>query len=130
MKKLLCSLLPAVMMLFFSGCIAASDKLPSEDIEVLEKYQDIISVLRSPHFPPNSKEKYFAAKELIEKVDLYFTRETRTVDKLFYHRDAFVDAPASDNPVFTFTYRYKDNVLRIRFFTYTKFITRVEITEK
>ena len=129
MKKLLFALLPAAMVLLFCGCLT-TDKLPSEDIEVLDKYRDIIAILRSPRFPPNSAEKYNAAKELIANVDLYFTRETQTVNKLFYHRDAIVDAPGSDNPVFTFTYRHENKILRIRFFTYKKFITRVEITEK
>ena len=40
-----------------------------------------------------------------------------------------VDAPGSDNPVFTFSYMYGNDVLRIRFFTFNKFITRVEIVE-
>ena len=130
MKKLLFAPILAAMMLFFCGCISTNDKLPSEDIEVLDKHRDIIAILRSPRIPPNSEAKYNAAKALIKHVDLYFTRETQTVDKLFYHRDAMVDAPGSDNPVFTFTYMHENKILRIRFFTYKKFITRVEITEK
>ncbi len=114
----------------FLLCGCATEKLPSEDIEVLTKYADIIKVLRSPTLRPNTREKYEAAKELIKHVDLYYTRETGTVDKLFYYRDAMIDAPGSDNPVFTFIYEWKDKTLRIRFFTFRMFVTRVEIVEK
>jgi hypothetical protein len=117
-----------LLTVFNSGCVA--DKLPAEDIEVLEKHADIIKILRSPEFLPNSKEKYQAAKELIKYVDLHFIRETGTVNQLFYYRDASVDAPGSDNPVFTFTYQHGNDLLRIRFFTFRMFVTRVEITEK
>ena len=127
MKPWLTGVLALFVAAIFCGC--ATEKLPSEDIEVLTKYADIIKVLRSPSIPPNSKEKYEAAKELIEHVDLYFTRETKTVDTLFYHRDAMIDAPG-DKPVFTFIYSWKNRSLRIRFFTCRMFITRVEIVEK
>ena len=114
----------------FLLCGCATEKLPSEDIEVLTKYADIIKVLRSPTLRPNTREKYEAAKKLIEHVDLYYTRETGTVNKLFYYRDAMIDAPGSDNPVFTFIYEWQDRSLRIRFFTFRMFVTRVEIVEK
>ena len=128
MKKSYAVCFAAVLLGLLCGC--ASDKLPSEDIEVLTKYDDIIRVLKSPTLPPNSQEKYEAAKALIEHVDLYYTRETGTVNKLFYYRDAMIDAPGSDNPVFTFIYEWKDRSLRIRFFTFRMFVTRVEIIEK
>ncbi len=128
MKKNFLTAFSALFLLLVCGC--ATSRLPSEDIEVLSKHADIISVLRSPELLPNSREKYEAAKELVKKVDLHFTRETATVDKLFFHRDAAVDNPGSDDPTFTFTYQWKDHVLRIRFFTFKMFVTRVEITEK
>ena len=115
------------VMLVLAGC---ATKLPSEDIEVLSEYSDIIRVLRDPKLTPNSKEKYEAACKLVDKVDLYFTRETGTVNKLFYYRDAYVDKANSDTPVFTFSYTWRGNLLRIRFFTYKMFVTRVEITRK
>ena len=128
MGKSLKFVLPGLLLLFFAGCVSP-EKLPSEDIEVLEKYSDVIAILRDPKLPANSREKYQAAKKLIQHVDLYYTRETRTVDKLFYHRDAVVDSPISDNPVFTFYYQYGNKFVRIRFFTYMMFVTRVEIKE-
>ena len=128
MKKSYVVRFAAVLLGLLCGC--ASDKLPSEDIEVLTKYDDIIRVLKSPTLPPNSKEKYEAAKALIEHVDLYYTRETGTVNKLFYYRDAIVDSPETENPVFTFTYMWSNKTLRIRFFTFRVFVTRVEITEQ
>ena len=113
----------------FCGCQVV-DKIPSEDIEVLKKYSKIISVLKNQEISPDSREKYEAAKELIRCVDLTYTRETATIDKIFYHRDALVDSYQSDKPTFTFNYRYRDNMVRIRFFTYKMFVTRVEVTEK
>ena len=65
----------------------------------------------------------------IRHVDLHYTRETATVDKLFYHRDATVDGLQTEEPVFTFTYRYGNDFVRIRFFTCRMFVTRVEIKE-
>lgn len=115
-------------MIFSSGC--ATVKLPSEDIEVLTKYSDIIAILKSDKFSADSKEKYDAAKELAEKVDLYYTRELSTVNKLFNYKDMLVDARDNDNPVFSFNYRYRDHYIRFRFFSHKMFVTRVEVTEK
>ena len=130
MKALFQVLCVAVLALFFAGCNSvSSNRLPSEDIEVFEKHSDIIAILRNPKISPNSKEKYFAAKELLKYVDLHFTRETKTVNKLFYHRDAEADGLHTETPVFTFTYRYGNDFIRIRFFTFRMFVTRVEITE-
>jgi len=111
------------------GCQVV-EKMPSEDIEVPKKYAKIISVLKNKELSPDSREKYEAAKELIRYVDLTYTRETATIDKIFYHRDAMADSLQSDTPTFTFNYRYRDNMVRIRFFTYKMFVTRVEVTEK
>ena len=114
-------------LLFVTGCTTV--KLPSEDIEVPVKYRDIIAILKSDKFPADSKEKYEAAKELISKVDLYFTRELKTVNNLFNYKDMLVDSKDRDNPVFSFNYRYRDNYIRIRFFSHKMFVTRVEISE-
>lgn len=130
MKAFFSILLTGVLALTFAGCsTVSSNRLPSEDIEVFEKYGDIIAILRNPKISPNSKEKYNAARELIKKVDLHFTRETKTVDKLFYYRDAAADGLHTETPVFTFTYRYGNDFIRFRFFTCRMFVTRVEITE-
>ena len=121
-------LFAAAAVLLLPGC--ATDKLPSEDIEVLEKHSDIIAILKSDNFPADSKEKYEAAKKLVRKVDLYYTRELKTVNSLFNYKDMLVDAQNQDNPVFSFNYRYRDHYVRIRFFSHKMFVTRVEITEK
>ena len=118
----------AVLLSLCCGC--AVDKLPSEDIEVPVKYKDIIAVLKSDKFSADSEEKYLAAKQLIKHVDLYYTRELKTVNDLFNYKDMLVDAKDQDNPVFSFNYRYRDNYVRIRFFSHKMFVTRVEITEK
>ncbi len=129
MKKLLSSLSFVFAVIIFAGC-QSYNKLPSEDIEVLDKYADTIAILRNPKIPANSKEKYDAARYLIKHVDLHFTRETRTVNNLFYYRDAQIDGLDTETPVFTFLYQYRNNNVRIRFFTCRMFITRVEISEK
>ena len=127
MKKFLSWILFVSLSLFCAGC--ATEKLPSEDLEVFEKHADIIAVLKNPGIPPNSQEKYEAAKKLIKYVDLHYTRETATVNKLFHYGDAVVDAPNAKDPVFTFNYQYRNKYVRIRFFTCLMFITRVEIKE-
>ena len=129
MKKLI-SLFLMTFVLAFAGCQSVNDRLPSEDIEIFAKYSHIIRVLKSPRIPPFSKEKYEAAKELLRHVDLHFTRETATVNKIFSYRDAQVDGENTDTPVFTFNYQYLNKSVRIRFFTYKMFVTRVEIVEE
>ena len=126
--SLLSSILFAALLFSVCGCV--TQKLPSEDIEVLVKHKDIISVLKSDDYSADSKEKYQAAKELIRAVDLYYTRELKTVNELFNYKDMLVDAKDQDNPVFSFNYRYRDNYVRIRFFSHKMFVTRVEVTEK
>lgn len=124
---LLCAF-SALLLIFNSGC--ATEMLPSEDIEVFEKHKDIIEVLKSNKFSADSKEKYEAARKLIRVVDLYYTRELKTVNALFNYRDMLVDDKDQDSPVYSFNYRYGDNYVRIRFFSHKMFVVRVEITEK
>jgi len=116
------------LLMLVSGCVT-DNRLPSEDIEVLEKHADLIRILKDPQISPNSREKYEAAMELIRHVDLTYTRETATVDKLFYYRDAQIDGIDTDTAIFTFTYRYGNDYIRFRFFTCRMFVTRVEIKE-
>ena len=118
----------ALLLIFGPGC--ATEMLPSEDIEVLEKHKDIIEVLKSNKYSADSKAKYDAAKKLIKVVDLYYTRELKTVNELFNYRDMLVDDQDTDSPVYSFNYRYGDNYVRIRFFSHKMFVVRVEITEK
>ena len=65
----------------------------------------------------------------VDDSHMTFTRETATIDKLFYYRDAQADGLDTEEPVFTFTYRYGNDFIRIRFFTCRMFVTRVEIKE-
>lgn len=113
---------------FFTGCATA--QLPSEDIEIFTLHKDIIDVLKSDKYSADSLEKYEAAKKLIRVVDLYYTRELKTVNAIFNYRDMLVDDSKADSPVFSFNYRYGDHYVRIRFFSHKMFVTRVEITEK
>ena len=128
MKKTIFCFAFFAVLLFLSGC--ATEKLPSEDLEVPVLYADIIKVLKNPDLKPNSKEKYDAARALLKKVDLSFTRETKTINELFYHRDALIDLPNSKDRTISFNYQYKDKYVRIQFKTYQNFVVRTIITEK
>ena len=128
MKKLLFVFLFFVAACFLTGC--NSERLPSEDLEVPVVCADIIKVLKDPTLSANSKQKYDAAKELVKRVDLTFTRETRTINDIFYFKDALIDFPNLPDRTITFNYQYKDNYIRFQFKTFRNFITRVEITEK
>ena len=125
-SRLLALLFAAVLL--SSGC--ATQKLPSEDIEIFTKHRDIISVLKSDRFSADSKEKYEAAKELVKHIDFSFTRELKTVNEIFNYRDMLVDNQRRDNPIYTFNYRYGDRFVRIRFFSHRMFVVRTEITQK
>ncbi len=129
MKKrlLYTALLP--LLLLFAGC-STPRPLPSEDIEVPKLYANLISVLKDPNLPSNSREKYEAARELIRKVDFTFTRETKTLNDLFYHGDAIIDAPQAKDRMIAFNYQYGDHFVRLSFYTYQEFVFRVEIVEK
>ena len=118
------------VLLLVSGSGCATEVLPSEDIEIFEKHKDIIGILKSSKYSADSKEKYEAAKKLIKVIDLYYTRELKTVNELFNYRDMLVDDKDPDSPVYSFNYRYGDSYVRIRFFSHKMFVVRVEITEK
>ena len=127
MKKYL-TLFAAAGLLLAAGC--AAERLPSEDLEVLVVCADIIKVLKDPSIGPNTKQKYDAARELVKKVDLTFTRETATLNEIFYHKDALIDFPDLPDRTITFNYQYRDNYIRFQFRTFRNFVTRVDITEK
>ena len=118
----------AAAVLLLAGC--ATERLPSEDIEVPVVCADIIKVLKDPSIGPNSRQKYEAAQALVKKVDLTFTRETSTLNEIFYHKDALIDFPDLPDRTITFNYQYRDNYIRFQFRTFRNFVTRVDITEK
>ena len=111
------------------GC-ATEEKLPAEDLEVPQFYGGLISVLQDPKIPPNSREKYEAAKELVSKVDFTLTREVKTLDKIFYHGDALIDTPDQPDRTITFYYPYEGHYVRLTFYTYTTWVLRVRVDQK
>jgi len=111
------------------GC-ESTEKLPAEDLEVQQFYGDLIAVLQDPKVPPNSKEKYEAAKALVSKVDFTLARELKTLNTIFYHGDAIIDTPDQPDRTVTFYYPYDGHFVRLTFFTYKNFILRVKIDEK
>ena len=114
--------------LLIPGCTA--ERLPSEDLEVPVVCADLIAILKDPKISANSKEKYDAARKLVKRVDLTFTRETKTLNDLFHFKDALIDFPNLPDRTITFNYQYKDNYIRFQFRTFRNFVLRVDITEK
>ena len=104
--------------------------MPSEDIEAPRLYASLISVLKDPQLPANSKEKYDAIRALMKKVDFTFTRETKTINDFLSPADAIIDLPEAVDRRITFNYQYRNNYVRLTFFTYRNFVVRVDITEK
>ena len=115
--------------LMFVGC-GSVEKLPAEDLEVPQFYGDLIKVLKDPNLRPNSKEKYEAAKELIRHVDFEFTREVKTLNEIFYYRDAIIDTPDQADRTITFYYPYSGHSVRLTFYTYKNAVLRVKVDEK
>lgn len=113
----------------FVGC-GSVERLPSEDLEVLQFYGHLIKVLKDPKLPPNSKEKYEAAKELIRHVDFEFTREVKTLNELFHYRDAIIDTPTHEDRTIVFYYPYEGHFVRLTFYTYKNVVLRVKVDEK
>lgn len=126
------ALFVALSLLFAGGCslVQEEKKLPSEDIEIFKFYPDLISILKNPNLPPNGREKYEAARAIIRKVDFSFTRETKTINDIFFYGDAIIDAPEAEDRTISFNYQSGDHYVRFRFFTYRNFVLRVEVTEK
>lgn len=113
----------------FAGC-GSVEKLPAEDLEVPQFYGYLIKVLKDPKLPPNSKEKYEAAKELIRHVDFEFTREVKTLNEIFYYRDALIDTPTHEDRTITFYYPHEGHFVRLTFYTYKNAVLRVRVDEK
>ncbi len=119
--------------LIASSCRSASSRdgrLPAEDLEVQDKCADTLAILRDPSIPCNSEAKYRAAQLLIREVDLTFTRETKTINELFYHGDALYDDINAANRTITFNFQEGDHYVRIIFHTFRNFVLRVDVQEK
>lgn len=114
--------------LILAGC--AVKPLPSEDLEAPVLNSHLISILKDPRIGANSKEKYDAIRELLKKVDFTFTRETKTINEFLSPSDAIIDIPEAVDRRISFNYQYRNNFVRLTFFTYREFVVRVEILEK
>jgi hypothetical protein len=122
-------ILSAVLLLgVLAGC--ATERLPAEDLDVLTVCRPEIEVLQSPNLPPNSKEKYEAAKSLLKKVDFSYIRRVETLDAIFSSVDALVDNPKSRTQVLSFYYQYRNRSIRFLFSRYNNIVTRFEVIEK
>ena len=124
-------LFAAAALVLLCGCSGIDNRMPSEDIEVPAKYQDIIAILKNPNLSTNSKEKYEAICDLIDVVDFSYTRETKTINDLLYYGDAAVDFPNAETRTIVFNYQYRNKFVRLIFVVMRNFVLRTEIrTEK
>ena len=111
------------------GC-ATEEKLPAEDLEVPQFYGSLISVLQDPKLPPNSREKYEAAKVLADKVDFTLLRELNTMNAIFYHGDALIDTPDQPDRSIAFYYPCDGHYVRFIFHTYKTWVLRAKVDQK
>ena len=118
----------ALLTVLLSGCATA--KLSSEDIEVMTRFSREIAVLHDPSLPPNSREKYEAAKTLVDYVDFSFTTDVSVLDQIFSSVDARVDQRNTSNQVLMFYYQYQDRSIRFLFYRFKNTIVRVEVIER
>ena len=123
------SLASLVVLVSSFGC-ASEEKLPAEDLEVLQFYEKEIKVLKDPSLPPNSKEKYEAAKVLADKVDFTLLRELNTMNKIFHHGDALIDTPNEPDRSIAFYYPYEGHYVRFIFHTYKTWVLRAKVDQK
>jgi hypothetical protein len=136
MKKVLAIYFTIISLFFITGCASDfmygyfTERLPSEDLEVLDWHADLIAILKSPEYKSNSKIKYDAIKKFIKVVDLTYTRETKTINDIFYHGDAIIDMPNAETRNITFNYQYGNHYVRITFTTFRYFVLRVNIQEQ
>ena len=128
MKRFIFAAFVLTGILLCAGC--STERLPAEDLEVPVVCAEEIRILKNPDLQSNSREKYNAVKRLIKKVDLTFTRETKTINDIFYHGDAIIDSPQHQDRTISFNYQFKDHYVRIQFRTFRTFVLRVDITEK
>ena len=84
------------------------------------------AILKNPKILPNSKEKYQAAKSLVEKVDFTFTRETKTLNDIFYFGDAILSSDTAAERTIAFNFQYGNNYVRLMFYCYDRFVFKVE----
>ena len=128
-SRFLVPVFAAALLLPAFGC-ATEEILPAEDLEVPKFYGHLIRVLQDPNLPPNSKEKYEAAKELAAKVDFTLLRELNTMNSIFYHGDALIDTPDEPDRTIIFYYPYDGHYVRFTFHTYTTWVLRVKVDQK
>ncbi len=126
--KLRLALLACGAALLFAGC-ASTQKIASEDIEVPKLFRAEIAVLHS-NLPPNSKEKYMAAKTLHQNIDFTLTRDVSTLDTIFSAVDARTDMRNAADQMLMFYYQYENKSIRFCFYRFGDYITKVEIIEK
>ena len=119
----------ALLLVLSAGC-ATEEKLPAEDLEVPQLCGELIRVLQDPKLPPNSREKYEAAKQIIGKVDFSLTRELNTLNWIFYHGDALIDTPDQPDRTIIFYYPWNGHYVRLTFYTYKTWVLRVKVDEK
>ncbi|MBP5530910.1 MAG: hypothetical protein J6Y54_02625 [Lentisphaeria bacterium] len=128
-SRIFASLAALLVLVPSFGC-ASEEKLPAEDLEVMQFYDQEIKTLQNPKLPPNSREKYEAAKVLAEKVDFTLLRELNTMNAIFYHGDAMIDTPDQPDRSIAFYYPFEGHYVRFIFHTYKTWVLRAQVDVK
>ena len=128
-SRIFATLAALVVLASSFGC-ASEEKLPAEDLEVLQVYEKEIKVLQDPKIPRNSREKYEAAKVLADNVDFTLLRELNTMNAIFYHGDAMIDTPEQPDRSIAFYYPCEGHHVRFIFHTYGTWVLRAKVDQK
>lgn len=113
MKKIFALFLSVFVLLLCASC--ATKMIPAEDIEVFTYCNEEITILKNPRLGANSKEKYFAALSLSNKIDFSYTRTVGFLDKIFSEQDARMNRIDNDLYAIVVYYQYKDKFIRFEF---------------
>ena len=61
-----------------------------------------------------------------EKVDFTFTRETKTLNDIFFFGDAIISSETDPDRTIAFNFQYGNNYVRLIFYCYDRFVFKVE----
>ncbi len=121
--------LAAMLLLAVTGCglFSETKKIPSEDIDVLIVFASEIATLHDTSLPPGSKEKFEAAKRLLEGVDFSYTRNVRTLDNIFGASDVKIATVDTTSEYLIFQYTYGGSRVMFSFARTNNAVTASEV---
>jgi len=102
-------MLSVVAALFAAGC---ATPVPVEDPAALTECASEIVVLQDKTLSANSEAKHRAALAVADRIDFSYTRNVKTLLKIFAESDAHV---SEDGRLLVFSYPYRQNDIQFRF---------------